>query len=331
MRFEILLFRTGFLAAFFLANPVAGGWHSTPVRQLNGGLGFIQIPARQQIVTESWKRVAAVPYIVYMPEKDRILMLVACDYPHQAMVLDSSDYGASWSAPRPVHVDATGKPDTGMATSLTYFGHGRLALATQSVIWFSNDFGQTWGERSSFPKTSKGLVFNLWDPLFVDRQMGSGNLRRTLAPGYTVDQALFESSGGPGYSVGGIRTSPDSGRSWSELLEPQQWHGVNEVVLARAANGDLVAACRTDWPGEFRKANFDHYEGLAVSLSKTDGVTWSAPIRLYAWGRHHPSLVVLPDGKIVMTYVVRKGYPETPTGIPRFGIEAIVSADNGRS
>jgi hypothetical protein len=318
-------------AAFTLVTPLTAAWHPAAVRQLNPGSTHIRIAARHQIVTETWNRVAAVPYIVYMPEQDRILMLVACDYPHQAMLLSSSDHGATWSAPRPLHVDAAGKPDTGMATSLTYLGQGRVAAATPDTIWFSNDFGQTWAERTPFPKTSTGLVFNLWDPLFAGQPAAPGSRRRILTPGYTMNQALYESSGTPGYSSGGLRTSTDEGLTWSDPVAPPEWRGINEVALARAANGDLVAACRTDWPKEFRKANLDHYEGLAVSISRTDGATWSTPNRLFAWGRHHPSLAVLPGGTIVMTYVVRKGYPQTPAGIPTFGIEALVSADNGRT
>ena len=53
--------------------------------------------------------------------------------------------------------------------------------------------------------------------------------------------------------------------------------------------------------------------------------------KLYDWGRHHPSLVLMPDGQIVMTYVVRKGYLNTSEGFPRFGIEAVVSRDHGRT
>jgi hypothetical protein len=52
---------------------------------------------------------------------------------------------------------------------------------------------------------------------------------------------------------------------------------------------------------------------------------------LYDWGRHHPSMVVMPNGDIVMTYVVRLGYPRTPEGYPQFGIEAVVSQDNGQN
>jgi hypothetical protein len=53
--------------------------------------------------------------------------------------------------------------------------------------------------------------------------------------------------------------------------------------------------------------------------------------RLYDYGRHHPSLVLMPDGRILMTYVVRLGYPRSAEGFPQFGIEAVVSRDHGAS
>jgi hypothetical protein len=39
----------------------------------------------------------------------------------------------------------------------------------------------------------------------------------------------------------------------------------------------------------------------------------------------------MPDGNIVMTYVVRLGYPATHDGFPQFGVEAVVSHDNGQT
>jgi hypothetical protein len=42
-------------------------------------------------------------------------------------------------------------------------------------------------------------------------------------------------------------------------------------------------------------------------------------------------MVLLPNRDMVMTYVVRKGYPETAEGYPQFGIEAIISHDNGET
>ena len=38
--------------------------------------------------------------------------------------------------------------------------------------------------------------------------------------------------------------------------------------------------------------------------------------RLYHYGRHHPCLVLLPDDNILMTYVVRLGYPRDAEGFP---------------
>ena len=55
-------------------------WQSHTVRQLNGRDQQVRLPARFQIVTKSWNRVVACPYMVNMPEKDRLLMLVGCSH-----------------------------------------------------------------------------------------------------------------------------------------------------------------------------------------------------------------------------------------------------------
>ena len=47
-------------------------WQPHEIRQQNGKDPQIRLPAQFQIVTESWNRVVAVPYIIYMPEKDRL-------------------------------------------------------------------------------------------------------------------------------------------------------------------------------------------------------------------------------------------------------------------
>ncbi|HNQ88080.1 MAG TPA: hypothetical protein PKM73_05660 [Verrucomicrobiota bacterium] len=84
----------------------AGAWQPHEIRQINGTAEEVRLPAQLQIVTESWKRVVAVPYLAYVPEKDRVLMLVGCDYPHHAEVLFSDDQGASWSPPKPATIGA---------------------------------------------------------------------------------------------------------------------------------------------------------------------------------------------------------------------------------
>ena len=112
-------------------------------------------------------------------------------------------------------------------------------------------------------------------------------------------------------------------------MKVPQRKGANKVSLLRAANGHLLAACRTDVPRRLTGKTLDHYEGLGVSISKDDGQTWSAVKTSYDYGRHHPSLVLMPNQDIVMTYVVRLGYVDDRNGFPQFGIEAIVSHDHG--
>jgi hypothetical protein len=312
---------------------VGAGWKPHVVRQTNGADAPIEIPSKFQIVTESWNRVVAVPYIVYMPDKKRILMLVGCDYPHHAMVLASDDEGATWTEPKPIRLDAEGKIIPGLGTSLTYLGDGNLLLVTDR-LWFSRDYGETWGgsdggiEPLSIPPISDGRTWNQWDPFLVEKDV-DGKLTRLVQTGYGMNYEMYTSDKGPGYSTGYLRFSTDEGRTWSDAIAPPQWAGVSEVALVRAKNGDMVAACRTDIPAHFEGETLDHYEGLGVSISKDGGNTWSDLNRLYDYGRHHPCLLLMPDGVLVMTYVVRKGYVDAADGLPQFGIEAIISRDHG--
>jgi hypothetical protein len=245
------------------------------------------------------------------------------------MVLWSNDHGATWSKPKYVHTDAQGKPDTGMGVGLTYLGKGK-ALSTAGRRWYSNDYGESWTDYGVLPTLPDGAAWNGWDPMFVDRDPATHAIKRLVETGYSMDTARWESNGGPGYSKGHLRASADEGRTWTDARRVPEWDGASEITIVRAADGNLVAACRTDKPQSI-KETLDHYEGVAVSLSRDDGKTWSALNRLYAWGRHHPSLVLMPDGTLVMTYVVRKGYTDSPEGFPQFGIEAVLSRDNGQT
>jgi len=176
------------------------------------------------------------------------------------------------------------------------------------------------------PSAADGKTLYNWDPMLVDRDENGQAVR--LAEARYSENGAF---GQPGYySQGSIRFSTDEAQTWSPEIEVPEWRGANEIALLRAANGDIVAACRTDLPKEFA-AEYDHYGGLGISISRDDGCTWSAMDALYHWGRHHPSPVLMPNGDIVLTYVVRKGYPDTADGYPRAGIEAVVSRGHGRT
>tara|TARA_R110001592_G_scaffold315716_1_gene591835 strand:- start:135 stop:1406 length:1272 start_codon:yes stop_codon:yes gene_type:complete len=324
----MLMTRLTLLLALIATPLIAGAWETHTVRLLNGAKSDIAVPAKLQIVSEPWNRVVAVPYIVYMPEKKRVLMLVSCDYPHHPETLFSDDDGTTWSAPRAVISAKDDTPVPGLATALTYQGDGRVIFLAGTTRWVSSDFGVTWNPLSEIAKTVDDHPWYSWDPIWVDRAQISGDLLGLIETGYTV---ITPDDGTKHYSQGYIRFSDDQGATWSESTRIPQWKGVNEVALIRIADGTLMGAYRTDIPKQKEGEWIDHYEGLGLTFSKDKGKTWIKNEPLYDYGRHHPSTILLPSGRLVMTYVVRKGYTDTAEGFPQFGIEAIVSDDNGQS
>jgi hypothetical protein len=301
-----------------LAGTVMAEWNHHVVRQLNGDATEIRIPAKLQIVTEHWNRSGTVPYVVYMPEKKRLVMLVN----NPTVLICSDDDGATWSQPRYLHLDEHGESDTGMTTGLTYLGGGKLIANDGAKHWLSNDYAETWTSVAN-PPASNGKTWYEWDPALVDKNAKTGKIVRLMS--FCSDNLQSD-----GHFQGYLRFSADEGATWADEIKVPEMYAVNEAAFLRAGNGNIVAACRTDNPERF-KNEIDHYNGLGASISQDDGRTWSKIDTLYEWGRHHPSLMLLPNNNIVMTYVVRKGYPETPDGFPQFGIEAVVSRDNGQS
>ena len=305
----------------------SSGWRLHVVRQLNGRDRQIQLPGQFQVIsTKSWKQVVTVPYMVYMPEKDRLLMLANYDYVHRPFVLTSDDHGATWTDPEPVRVDEDGKPTGNLGIGLAYLGNGKALLYSGNDRWFSSDYGKTWGEAVAKDPASDGKPWYPWCPPLVERDPETGKVTRLAESGYAwFKPPEVEHEHQQGY----IRFSRDEGKTWGKDIKVPQWEGVSEATLFRAGNGDLLAACRTDIsPGV---SGNDHFEGLGISVSKDDGQTWSPVKKLYDWGRHHPSLLLMPNGDVVMTYVVRAGYIEDKKGFRQFGIEAVVSHDNGQT
>jgi len=187
---------------------------------LAGKAGGVRLPARFQIVTESWNRVVAVPYIVYMPLKDRLLMLVGCDYPHRAFVLTSNDRGATWTDPRPARSGDDGKASIGLGTSLAYLGNGSLLFYETGSVgtgrpsrWFSSDYGQSWGDPVAIARTSDEKPWSTWDPPLVDRHPGTGRLTQLAETGYTQSGTSSQAS---------IRFSTDEGQTWSRSIKVPQ-------------------------------------------------------------------------------------------------------------
>lgn len=301
-------------------HPFEEGAHHV-VRQLNGENEPVSLPAEVQLVNKPWNgERAMMPYLVYMPEKDRLLMEVSCGpesyvNSHPA-VTTSDDHGKTWSPRRWLSVDKAGQ--SMMQQGLTYLGQGKLLAIDGAFtdLWVSSDYGQTW--EKSEPKQPHQERYS-WDPLLVITG-ADGRVERLVHEYWTRS---------PTHGCQGwLRSSLDEGRSWSDGMEVPQWLGCGEINIIVAKNGDWVAACRTNPPDH---QTFDHYCGLVVSISKDQGQTWSPTKTLYEWGRHNSSMVLLPDGRIVMSYIVRLGYPPTADGFPQFGVDAVVSRDNGQT
>lgn len=309
------------------------GKHEHTVLRLNNESEPASLPADIQWVSKPWfeekdDENAQMPYLTYLPEKDRVLMLVETHQPIRTAFIFSDDHGQTWSKRKWLSSDAQEQPQ-GVALGLTNLGGGKLLAYPENAAherWVSDDYGQTWAKFDVQDAVAERYI---WDPLLVIKN-AQGRVQKLLEASWRPTGVAWASPEGH-YSQAYLRSSADDGRTWSDETKVPQWLGVNEVNLIRAANGDLVAACRTDYPKRFAHYGLDHFSGLAVSISKDEGKTWSNLKPLYEWGRHHPSMVLLPNNDILMTYVVRLGYPATHEGWPQFGVEAIVSHDHGQT
>jgi hypothetical protein len=90
-----------------------------------------------------------------------------------------------------------------------------------------------------------------------------------------------------------------------------------------------VAALRTDMAARFFRLSNDNLEGTGVSISKDDGQTWSPVKVLFPGGRMHAHLLALPDGTLVMTYIVRQDIVDGRLASYTRGCGAILSRDHG--
>ncbi len=306
------------------------GWQKHTVVRTNGKSRALRLPAQFQLVSARWKELCGtLPGIVYMPEKKRLLIAMTSG---QAVVITSDDFGATWSEKRFLSTDAKGNPDYPIPIGVTYLGNGNLTVSAEGTLVprkVSHDYGLTWAESAPIPSRANGEELYHWDPMLVDTDK-SGSVTRLAETRYTCE-TLPAGSASRYLSQAYIWFSADSGKTWSKEKKVPQWSGVNEVALARAKNGDIIAACRMDISPRLKDEWLDHYCGLGVSISKDNGLTWSTPDKTYDYGRHHASFAVMPNGSIVMAYVVRLGYTRSADGFPRFGVEAVVSRDNGKT
>ncbi len=230
---------------------------------------------------------------------------------------------------------------------MTYLGGGRLSFVTevfdkaarpQRII--SSDYGRTWTERIDHAPTKSGMPFNLEGNAWVDRD-AKGDARAILEVGWHYDKGKDWPKDD---ATDVFRRSLDGGKTWIDELAPPQWkftlehkgkkwlRGVSEGAIARASNGDLVAALRTDIRPQYLDGpHDDSLEGTAISRSHDDGKTWSEMEFLFQAGRHHANLQRLPNGDLVCTLIVRVDVQNGRLASHRRGCDALVSRDQGKS
>ncbi len=309
------------------------GWQESQIKQGDGQGGWILKPAQKQVLRGGGGfGLAQVDNgeVVCMGIKGKTE-----DGKEITVIAFSSDRGETWTDTEEL-AGITGRP-----MMLAYLGKGNLTFTaapdfTDSIRYFSNDYGRTWSEGIAEQPASNGRPWhNEGNPL-IDRD-AQGIATAMAETGYNYAPGTWPVEPCDAF----FRWSRDGGETWIDEVKPEAWRwqatyqgklytrSVCEGSLVRAKNGWLVAALRTDLHPAHIVYNTDNLCGTAVSLSKDNGRTWSPLRMLYTAGRHHATLLRMPNGDLVMTYVVRDDMRGTELASNRKGCEAVISHDNG--
>ncbi len=254
----------------------------------------------------------SVPYMAKVPDENRLLLLVTTGEQNlRSHLLSSTDEGETWQEYTRPEDDRCGWGGLACCGNGIMFTTGRR----------SADGGHHWVTREMGDSTWRfGRNAYEWDPPVLDPKSNGQHL--LVASCYTRFTLTPEAK-----AMALLQESFDGGQTWSERRGVPEFAGACEVALAYNAQGELVAAMRTiSTPAP----TDDHGTRLEYSYSTDGGKTWAAPKVIAGNGRHHPSMALLPDGRMVMSYVVRTGYPMVGDEFA-YGIEAVVSSDGGHT
>ena len=322
-------------------------WCEHWVYRLDGSGGRIGQPATFRFLPSHHNQMVFPWSMAKMDNGEVAVAAVACEMtklqspsgvpnvPKQTVLAFSSDQGATWSD----YVEVEGCESRPMM--LIYLGNGELSFMTSfeasgNCRYYSKDFGRTWTERVTLDLAPDGLPVSSEGNSLVEYD--DNGIAIALAE---TGQTMRKGPDGHYECRGCVRWSHDGGRSWDRFQWPKVWQwqdthdgqtyerGVGEGALVRAANGWIVAAMRTDMPARFMPLRHDNFEGVAVSISKDDGETWSPLKVVLDLGRHHMNLMRLPNDDLVMAVIRRLDFSNDRLASYRRGCDAVVSHDNG--
>lgn len=309
------------------------GWKPHDIRKGDGKGGWTYQKGEFQFLHAPYGKWLMPFGLARMDNGEVVLAGMWNDGTCQRVVLSfSKDRGQTWSDWRNIRI-GHGRP-----MMLAALGNGKLTFAT-GRRYFSSDYGRTWpwAQRIVKPLAANGGRFDQEGNALVDYD-ANGIATRIMELGSNFGKGKFPVARSRAF----IRTSTDGGRTWTEQPAPKQWQwtdtyegktyerSVCEGSLVRAKNGWIVAAVRPDVPAKFFHRHHDHYMGIAVSVSKDDGKTWTPLQFLYKLGRMHPHLLAMPNGDAVMGYILRQDLRDDGSFASyNRGCEAIVSHDGG--
>jgi len=236
-------------------------------------------------------------------------------------LITSRDQGKTWSKPRAL----VNGPDDDRNPAFGQLSDGTLLLAYVILRGYGDD-GLKFAKSGRFERIFDGVYLirsedngRTWSPAEMLEPIRSFYAGKGAVSPYgkiiqlgdgTVLMSVYfefedEGRGNESYVV----RSPDRGKTWSKpILIAEHF---NETALTELPDGRVIAALRSQKGGH-----------LATSFSSDGGLTWNAPQRITDDREHPADLIVLKDGRLLMTYGVRN---------KPMGAAAITSKDNGRT
>ena len=247
------------------------------------------------------------------------------------VLLRSTD-GVNWEQPILIPGYRTTPMNLGGSRLMLRGWSSKVDVPETFCFWFSEDAGRSFNcEPEPVPPLPDGrrVITDVSPSMLVEGD--------TIYFMFMVADPEGEARGGSGTPAGWDATTVlwkynHVLHTWSNqpYFFPLEWRRAgrtSEASIIRAANGNLLASFRSGRPGP-SSLPADKWRGLVTATSSDNGATWSMPKVHSLYAHVHSSLLLLPDGRLMMTYAARVGEID---GVLYHGHEAVISDDHGES